>query len=95
MRLFAAELNQNDHQVVYLQLNSADNRQSFTENIRWICEKYKLEKIEYQLPDEYRVDQELKLLSDELKLPVKEVDSNIFTLQEVSLPSFLQVRNNS
>ena len=78
MRLFAAELNQNDHQVIYLQLDSTDNKQSFTENIRWICEKYKIENIEYQLPDEYRVDQELKLLSDELKLPVKEVDSEHF-----------------
>ena len=37
MRLFAAELNQNHHKVIYLQLDSTDNKQSFTENIRWIC----------------------------------------------------------
>ena len=49
MRLFANELNKNGHQVIYLQVDSTDNKQSFTENIRWICEKYKLEKIEYQL----------------------------------------------
>ena len=88
MRLFANELNQNDHQVIYLQLDSTDNKQSFTENIRWICEKYKLEKIEYQLPDEYRVDQELKLLSDELKLPVKEVDSEHFYTSRTEFAEF-------
>ena len=88
MRLFAAELNQNGHQVIYLQLDSADNKQSFTENIRWICEKYKLEKIEYQLPDEYRVDQELKLLSYELKLPVKEVDSEHFYTSRTEFAEF-------
>jgi deoxyribodipyrimidine photolyase-related protein len=88
MRLFANELNQNDHQVIYLQLDSADNKQSFTENIRWICEKYKIENIEYQLPDEYRVDQELKLLSDELKLPVQEVDSEHFYTSRTEFAEF-------
>jgi len=88
MRLFANELNQNDHQVIYLQLDSTDNKQSFTENIRWICKKYKIENIEYQFPDEYRVDQELKLLSDELKLPVKEVDSEHFYTSRTEFAEF-------
>ena len=88
MRLFANELNKNGHQVIYLQVDSTDNKQSFTENIRWICEKYKLEKIEYQLPDEYRVDQELKLLSYELKLPVKEVDSEHFYTSRIEFAEF-------
>ena len=90
MRLFADELLQKGHKVVYLKLDDINNKQSFTENIRWICQKYKIETIEYQLPDEYRVDQELKSLSEALNLSVCVVDSEHFFTSRTQFAEFFK-----
>ena len=90
MRLFAKELLQKGHKVVYLKLDDINNKQSFTENIRWICQKYKIETIEYQLPDEYRVDQELKSLSEALNLSVCVVDSEHFFTSRTEFAEFFK-----
>ena len=90
MRLFADELLQKGHKVVYLKLDDSENKQSFTENIRWICQKYKIETIEYQLPDEYRVDQELKSLSEALNLSVCVVDSEHFFTSRTQFAEFFK-----
>jgi deoxyribodipyrimidine photolyase-related protein len=90
MRLFAEELKAKGHQVVYLQLDNSQNKQSFTENIRWISQKYQIESIEYQLPDEYRVDQELKALSEALHLPVTVVDTQHFYTSRTEFAEFFK-----
>ena len=90
MRLFADELKSKGHQVVYLQLDNSQNKQSFTENIRWISQKFQIESIEYQLPDEYRVDQELKALSEALQLPVSVVDSEHFYTSRTEFAEFFK-----
>ncbi len=88
--MFADELLQKGHKVVYLKLDDINNKQSFTENIRWICQKYKIETIEYQLPDEYRVDQELKSLSEALNLSVCVVDSEHFFTSRTEFAEFFK-----
>ena len=90
MRLFADDLVQKGHQVVYLQLDDSENKQSFTENIRWISQRYKIESIEYQSPDEYRVDQVLKTLSEALNLPVSVVDSEHFFTSRTEFEEFFK-----
>ena len=90
MRLFVDELELKGHQVVYLKLDDSENKQSFTENIRWISQKYEVESIEYQLPDEYRVDQELKSLSEALNLSVCVVDSEHFFTSRTEFAEFFK-----
>jgi len=90
MRLFAGELKLKGYQVVYLQLDDVGNKQSFTENIRWISQKYNIENVEYQLPDEYRVDQELKALSKEINLPVIVFDTEHFFTTRTEFTEFFK-----
>jgi deoxyribodipyrimidine photolyase-related protein len=90
MRLFSDELKQKGNQVIYLHLDDSENKQSFTENIRWISQKYKIENIEYQYPDEYRVDQELLVLSELLNLPVSVVDSEHFFTSRTEFAEFFK-----
>ena len=90
MRLFVDELELKGHQVVYLKLDDSENKQSFTENIRWISQKYEVESIEYQLPDEYRVDHELKSLSEALNLSVCVVDSEHFFTSRTEFAEFFK-----
>jgi deoxyribodipyrimidine photolyase-related protein len=90
MRLFADEQKLKGHQVIYLQLDDLKNKQSFTENIRWICQEYQIESVEYQLPDEYRVDQELKNLSETLNLTVSVVDTEHFFTSRTEFAEFFK-----
>jgi deoxyribodipyrimidine photolyase-related protein len=78
MRKFAEVLVSKGHQVKYFKINDADNQQSFTENLNALAKQFNVQEIHYQLPDEYRVDQELSALSTTIGLPVFASDSHHF-----------------
>lgn len=60
MRNFAAELQSKKHNVIYFRLNDENNLQAFDKNILQLIDENKFTHFEYQLPDEYRVDEHLK-----------------------------------
>lgn len=78
MRHFAEALKKQGHQVKYYHLDDKDNEQTISGNIKALVKKHNIEQFEYQLPDEYRLDEEMKQLADELSIPVKSVDSEHF-----------------
>ncbi|MCF8307743.1 MAG: cryptochrome/photolyase family protein [Bacteroidales bacterium] len=78
MRAFAGYLQDNGHRVIYFKLDDANNRQSFAENIKALIRDNEFDKFEYLLPDEYRVDQHLKELSEDLSIPVHTYDTEHF-----------------
>ncbi len=78
MRHFADHLRAHGHAVHYLQLDDSDNRQSITDNLAWLAEHYRAACIEYQLPDEYRLDKALRDFADRSDLEVTAVDSEHF-----------------
>ncbi len=88
MRLFADTLRNEGHAVHYISLDDSQNKQSFTENIQHLCTKHAITRVEYQLPDEYRVDQELGALSVSLHLPVYGVDTEHFYTERNEFATF-------
>ena len=88
MRLFAEILRNEGHAVHYISLDDPENKQAFTENIKQLCAKHAIACVEYQLPDEYRVDQELGMLSDIIKLPVNVVDTEHFYTKRSEFSEF-------
>lgn len=78
MRNFANELTNKKHKVIYLKLNDENNLQSFDKNCNALIEKYKYNFFEYQLSDEYRVDEHLKSFTNRLKIPFAVVDTEHF-----------------
>jgi len=78
MRKFAEGLIGKGHQVKYFKINDPDNQQSFTNNLNALAKQFNVQEIHYQLPDEYRVDQELSALSTTIGLPVFASDSHHF-----------------
>lgn len=78
MRAFAENLKQTGHVVKYFQLDDADNQQSFEANCKALIETHNIQKFEYQLPDEWRVDQILQVFCQQLKLPSQAYDSEHF-----------------
>ena len=78
MQEFANDLQQKKHKVLYIKLNDKNNLQSFDKNFDLLILKYNFTNFEYQLPDEYRVDEHLKKYSASLLIPTKTFDSEHF-----------------
>lgn len=88
MRSFRQMLMQGGHQVIYLSINDPRNRQSIAKNLEWILEEYPIQKFEYQLPDEYRLDQLLAEICQGLPIPSSVVNTEHFLTHRQELASF-------
>ncbi|WP_366185595.1 cryptochrome/photolyase family protein [Flavobacterium ovatum] len=83
MQSFCAELKSKNHQVLYIHLNDETNLHSFEKNIQNLVSIHNFTHFEYQLPDEYRVDLDLKNLCQSLSITNSVVDSeHFFTTRE-------------
>jgi deoxyribodipyrimidine photolyase-related protein len=78
MRNFGKELEEIGHNVIYVRLNDKDNLQSFDKNIETLIKAHHFTQFQYQLPDEYRVDEHLKDFTNKLEIPFAVVDSEHF-----------------
>jgi len=88
MRAFAQQLERSGHQVIYIKLDEVSNQGGILENLIHCSIGYN--QIEYQLPDEWRVDQELQMLSQKTELPVKVYDTEHFLSGRTDLESFFK-----
>jgi deoxyribodipyrimidine photolyase-related protein len=86
MEEFAKMLAINGHNVYCIKLDDAENLQSFEDNCNRLIKDYTIEAFEYQLPDEYRVDEMLKVYCNTLPIKHRVYDSEHFftARQEVS-----------
>src|SRR6056297_4020394 len=71
MRNFGAWLEEKGITVKYIKLDSDINAGSISENVERELDKFQYNGFEYQEPDEYRLDRELKKFSDGLDIDVK------------------------
>ena len=90
MRAFARSLENQGFEVVYMRLDDPGNLQSITANLERLAAQYGVERIEYQFPDEYRLDQELNRLKERLHIPVVGVDSAHFLSSRSDLGDFFK-----
>ena len=88
MRAFADELVAKKHRVIYIQLNNQDNLHSFEKNIQQLIDENNYTHFEYQLPDEYRLDQQLKSLCGSIKITSSFADSEHFYTSREELGNF-------
>ena len=68
MRNFAEELREENHQIIYYKLDDKNNLQIFKKNIQQEINNHSIQKFEYQLPDEYRLDEQLKTICENLEI---------------------------
>ncbi|MCB0557883.1 MAG: cryptochrome/photolyase family protein [Lewinellaceae bacterium] len=90
MRAFAEALQAQGRRVHYIRLDEPGNRQSISGNIRALIEQYDIQEFEYLLPDEYRLDAELKKLCRELKLESQSFDTEHFLTQRQGVEAFFE-----
>ncbi len=88
MRNFYEYLKNNGHQVVYYEIDSEANKQDLVENLNFLIEKHSIEKFEYQLPDEYRLDLQIKKFCDNLKIQSEAFDTEHFYTTRTEMADF-------
>lgn len=90
MRNFASLLESMGHQVVYIKLDDPKNTQKLDVNIDQVIASIGAASFEYQLPDEYRLDIQLKEISRNLGIPNMAVDSEHFLTERGFLGDFFK-----
>ena len=90
MRHFAEELQKQGHRVIYLRLDDPNNQQSLAAQLPLLIEKEGISQFDYQLPDEYRLDQLLCSVGANLSIPCHAVDSEHFLTSREFLKDFFK-----
>ncbi|MDX2282579.1 MAG: cryptochrome/photolyase family protein [Bacteroidia bacterium] len=85
MRAFAAELQAQGHQVHYITLDDPANTQSLTGNLDALMQQWAARRFEYLLPDEYRLDQQLRQYAQALPVPSAAADTEHFLTERDTL----------
>ncbi|WP_289024315.1 cryptochrome/photolyase family protein [uncultured Salegentibacter sp.] len=88
MRNFAEYLKERGHQVIYLKISDKKNKQTLPENLKQLISEYKIENFEYQLPDEYRLDLQLKDFCNDLHIETEVYDTEHFLTSREDLTRF-------
>ena len=92
MREFARQLRQQGHRVRYVQLDDPSNRGSLTDNLDALIAHYQAVKFSWQLPDEWRLDQQLTRWATSCAVVTQSVDSEHFFCQRHQVASFFGQR---
>ena len=90
MRQFKETLISLGHNVHYIELDDPKNTQKLSANLNKLLVQYKATGFDYQMPDEYRVDQILIFFSSQLNIPVKLYDSEHFMTTRETLKDFFE-----
>ena len=90
MRNFSNALSKNGHHIVYFKISDQDNPQALQQLIHQTIEKYQIECFEYQFPDEYRLDEQLKIICSILNIPSKVYESEHFYTSRYELKDFFE-----
>jgi deoxyribodipyrimidine photolyase-related protein len=88
MRNFAAYLTQNGHQVKYYTINQNGNTGDLSLMLQKIIAEHQITKFEYQLPDEVRLDEQLKTFCNTLSVPYEALDTEHFLTKRDELKKF-------
>ncbi len=90
MRNFANHLQENGHQIKYYKIGDVDNNGDLCLMLKKIIEENNITKFEYQLPDEYRLDLQLKSFCDAVGIDTSTADTEHFLTQREDLKNLFE-----
>ena len=93
MQEFSKHLESQGHKVVYLTLDDSSNLQNLEDNLNALILSLGITNFEYQSPDEYRLDAQLKYICDTLSISHTQVDSEHFYTNREELSEFFKGKN--
>ena len=90
MRDFGQHLKDQDFTVQYLKLDDSKNTQSLTDNLKLLIEEHNITKFEYQLPDEYRLDEQLTTFCNSVDIDTEAFSTEHFYTKRQDLKQFFK-----
>ncbi len=90
MRNFAGELEKRGHRVVYLKINDPGNDQGLDKILPKYIASTGAGKLEYQYPDEYRLDKQLKAICSRLEIANEAFGTEHFYTSRHDLRDFFE-----
>jgi len=90
MRSFSEELSEKGHRFIYLQISDNDNPQDLEKIIEKYIVETSAEKFEYQMPDEFRLDEQLQKICENLTIETEAFDSEHFYTNRYELRDFFE-----
>ncbi len=90
MRSFSSSLKEKGHNVIYYELDAKGNSGVLPFILLDLIQKHKIEKFEYQLPDEYRLDHQLKEFCKDIKIPSEHFDTEHFMTSREDMMLFFE-----
>ncbi|WP_149277401.1 cryptochrome/photolyase family protein [Pareuzebyella sediminis] len=88
MRNFHQELSEKGHCFIYLKINDPENPQNLDQILPKYIDITEAAKFEYQLPDEYRLDLQIKTICSNLSVESNVVDTEHFFTSRYELKNF-------
>lgn len=88
MRNFSEELKLKGYKVIYFTISDPENLHNLEKIISKVIVENSIEKFEYQLPDEYRLDKQLKTICSNLSIKTEVFDSEHFYTSRTELAEF-------
>jgi deoxyribodipyrimidine photolyase-related protein len=92
MRRFADYLRSTGNNVIYLKISDPDNLQNLNENLSRLVKVHDIDLFQYQLPDEYRLEEQLRELCKKLSVRIEVFDSEHFLTKRHDLQQFFSER---
>ncbi|WNB17539.1 cryptochrome/photolyase family protein [Marivirga arenosa] len=90
MRSFSEYLKDQGHHIIYYKINDDNNQHSLTKNLQAIIKSEKIEHFEYLLPDEYRLDQQLKEFCNQIEISSESMDTEHFLTKREDIANFFK-----
>ncbi|MCT8340801.1 cryptochrome/photolyase family protein [Flavobacteriaceae bacterium TK19130] len=90
MRNFADWLEDRGHTIIYYELDATENKQDLPKNLKNLIDEHAIEKFEYQLPDEYRLDEQLNDFCKTLDIETEAFDTEHFLTSRTDLEEFYE-----
>ncbi len=90
MRNFRDTLKKQGHQIIYWELTHPENTQDLIKNLEHLIANHEISRFEYLLPDEYRLDEQLKNFCEKLEIPCKAIDSEHFYTSRAEVSDFFK-----
>lgn len=90
MREFASLLEQKSHNVIYFNIVDVENQHDLEKNIKLLIEQNAVENFEYQAPDEYRLEEQLKSICNDLSISSSSCDTEHFLTTRNELTDFFE-----
>lgn len=90
MQNFTKHIESKGHNIIYYKINDPENTQNLIQNLEKICKENDITHFEYQLPDEYRLDKQLKTFCEHTTLETKTFDTEHFLTKREDLATFFK-----